>query len=140
MAIISNVPELEVRVFSEGQPLVEYTDRDLETKNTRNQRKIGKYVESTTGKYFSVEITTDKRWYNRYKADLYGVIEVDGKKVHDEYIKKGSGRMSNRRTIEGVFIGVKSKSNFRRFQFAQVERGMWMVFPSCCPHILTWNR
>jgi hypothetical protein len=124
MAILSDVPELEVRVFSEGQPLVEYTDQDLESKNNRSTRKIGKYIKSTSGEHFSIEITTDKRWYNRYEADLYGVIEVDGKKVHDEYIKKGSGRMPNRRTIEGVYVGTKSKSNFRKFQFAQLEKGM----------------
>ncbi|EME38589.1 hypothetical protein DOTSEDRAFT_29615 [Dothistroma septosporum NZE10] len=104
MAIIDNLPGVEVTVVAGGTALEEYIDKDTEEK----PRTITRYVEAVSGQHFEVHINVAQG--TKIKGDdLRFDIYMDGTRVDGPILSKSDIRQGSAHKIsaERVFSGDK---------------------------------
>jgi hypothetical protein len=126
MAILPGVSGVEVRIFSNKRPMIEYDDPDGESEDDEDATETTKFIESNPGAHFWIDLLLNKEWRPEYETDLVARIYVDGINVCEEFIKKG--QLPQKREVKGAFFSKKTQNNFREFRFANLEKGMWMPF------------
>ncbi|PQE20745.1 hypothetical protein CJF30_00002064 [Rutstroemia sp. NJR-2017a BBW] len=124
MAISHLLPDIEVTVDVDKQPLKEYNDDDIEVvpgKIGEHQasRTVAKYIEAVSGKEYSINMKVGSG-YQRDFPTLGFTITIDGKKVVSWLLTEDRGLPWSKRT-KGVESVVDGHGILKCFQFSGLK-------------------
>ncbi|KAI1337680.1 hypothetical protein F5Y15DRAFT_150910 [Xylariaceae sp. FL0016] len=127
MAILEDVPGINVSVAVDGVPLYEHTDQvggDAEQENDKCP-VVSRYIECTDNTPFTIQITVDHDYEFGYRNhSVVARAYVDGSRVRGEIIRSGDTFLGPcMRTIRGqeIYSDITQLWNIRRFQFSVVD-------------------
>jgi len=137
MAILDILPGIEVVVCVDDKPLAEIaTDNDdIQHENSvviRHQqgRTITKYIESTTGKKFTIYIKASDP-YALQDTDLIFDVEVDGNFVKAPLLLRGDYETKFwEDEVDGPVIFVGEEPIVRPMKFAAIKTSQYAVLTS----------
>lgn len=90
MAILPLVPGIEVSIQVDGQNLTEYEDDEIDQvpaeANASNAQRVSRYVESVTGKEFSVAMTVTHHYLST-SPSITSEVYIDGKWMNGQVFR-----------------------------------------------------
>lgn len=116
MAIVEDLPGVEVEILVDGKPLNEYLDDDAEDYSDTHTC----YVEAMTGKIFQIRLKVEKGVKITRQLIAFDII-VDGKLAHWPFMYASTIKS---RAVEEISLGrYASSSKLQRYCFAELETG-----------------
>jgi hypothetical protein len=115
MAVLDDIPGLDVRIHVNGSPLVEYDDDDSEPA----PKKVTKYIEAISGARFDVQYEFKESF--RAKDGIVAEVYVDGKWMTGSVFKACD--VYGRHAISSRKERVGNEYYERPFTFSQLSIG-----------------
>ncbi|KAI1640149.1 hypothetical protein F4809DRAFT_591663 [Biscogniauxia mediterranea] len=122
MAILEEIPGIEVTVQVNGRNAIEYDDPHAsEQESAADSPTSCKYIESIDDAEFSVSVVATGRYTWRHHHALLATLYADGQRVRGKVMEVSSS--DNRITIEGRrhFDMKKQQWYLQRFKFAAIS-------------------
>jgi hypothetical protein len=129
MAIIHDIPNFEITIWSGGEKLLEYAAPDEVANEDQNDTTASKYIEAKSGAEYELRIKVLKG----YKIDcdhLAILCRIDGRFVGGNIVKPSVMQYGYDSTISGCKTRETPQSPvlLRRFMFAALETGKIQSF------------
>ncbi|PQE06594.1 hypothetical protein CJF31_00009722 [Rutstroemia sp. NJR-2017a BVV2] len=134
MAILDLLPDIEITVDVDKQPLKEYNDDDLqvvpgEVGEYQASRTVSKYIEAVSGKDYCINMKVGSG-YQRDCPTLSFELDIDGKRIRSWCLRECQKLpWSNR--VRGVKTMVDSNVCLKCFQFSELETCESTVLIEC---------
>jgi hypothetical protein len=125
MAIIDEIPGLEVQILVDSRPLREY-EEPADT-NDDDGSKVTRYIEAQPGKTFQVQLYFTGAFKHFDDYDMCGFVKVDGRTVNNPLMKRSEYRDAHylARRITGSISKVNGVFEERAFLFDELKIGSY---------------
>lgn len=122
MAIIEEIPGLEVRILVDRRPLQEYPQTPDESDDSEQQAT--RYIVAEPGKEFKVEVVRKQTFrMGAPKWDVTCWTKIDGKEVRGSFIRKTDPEYITK-VMDSVDVDMgKGKWGSRKFMFSELAFG-----------------
>ncbi|KFX99241.1 hypothetical protein V490_01888 [Pseudogymnoascus sp. VKM F-3557] len=125
MAVIDEVPGLDVSIWMNGQPVKEYEDAGEEIDGPLASKSVVKYIEAISDTEFAVNFSVLPvfKEHRQTKDDLLFKAQVDGKWYSGRFMEFGqSDSRPWNRLVEGVSgVDVAGRGTLRPFKFDAIN-------------------
>jgi hypothetical protein len=115
MAVLSDVPGLQVEILVQGQPLNEYRDRAAKTSG----RTVERYVEAQSGKQFEIRYIFEEQFPT--DRPISTIVTIDGKAVDEPLIRPHEILDPSGHISYGSILKSDSGCEVRKYQFLSID-------------------
>jgi hypothetical protein len=121
MAVLSDVPGLQVQILVQGKALNEYRDRDAKTSG----RTVERYVEAQSGMQFEIRYIFEESF--PVDRPLSMIVTIDGKAVDEPLIRPHEILDPNGHISYGSILKSDSGCEVRKYQFLSIDISKWPI-------------
>jgi hypothetical protein len=115
MAVLSDVPGLQVQVVVQNQPLNEYRDRAAKPSG----KTVERYVEAQSGKHFEIRYMFEEQFPTDRPLSM--IVTIDGKVVDEPLIRTHEILDPDGHISYGPILRSDSGCEVRKYQFLSID-------------------